>query len=67
VTLVVNGEQRLYPDEVSLREVLGDAGVTGSRGVAVAINGDVVLRSEWDTRTLSENDRVEILRAVGGG
>ena len=37
------------------------------RGVAVALDGDVVPRSEWRTTTLAEGQCVEVLRAVQGG
>ncbi|HJR46367.1 MAG TPA: sulfur carrier protein ThiS [Actinomycetota bacterium] len=44
------------------------AGEPGSeRGIAVALNGEVVARSRWDETRLSADDRVEVLRAVGGG
>lgn len=36
------------------------------RGLAVAVNGDVVPRSEWD-RPLDDGDEVEILTATQGG
>jgi sulfur carrier protein len=36
-------------------------------GVAVAVNGEVVPRSERETRALRDGDRVEVIRAVGGG
>ncbi len=37
------------------------------RRVAVALNGDVVPRSEWGTTTLRDGDVVEVLAAVAGG
>ncbi len=37
------------------------------KGVAVALNGEVVSRSQWSDRRLHEDDRIEVLRAVGGG
>ncbi len=37
------------------------------KGVAVALNGEVVARSQWNDRRLHEDDRIEVLRAVGGG
>ena len=37
------------------------------RGTAVAVNGEVVPKSEWRNAALAEDDRVEILHAVGGG
>ncbi len=36
-------------------------------GVAVAVNGVVVPRSEREARTLQPGDDIEVLRAVGGG
>ncbi|HEX2143859.1 MAG TPA: sulfur carrier protein ThiS [Glycomyces sp.] len=36
------------------------------RGIAVALNGEVVPRSEWD-RPLADGDAVEVLTATQGG
>lgn len=35
--------------------------------VAVAINGDVIPKSTFDTAVIREGDAVEIVRMVGGG
>lgn len=37
------------------------------RGIAVAVNGEVVPRSRWDAAPLAPGDRVEIVRALPGG
>jgi sulfur carrier protein len=37
------------------------------RRVAVARNGEVVPRGEWDVTPLAEGDLVEVLAAVAGG
>ena len=37
------------------------------RGLAAAVNGEVVPRSRWIERSLAEGDRIEVLTAVGGG
>lgn len=43
------------------------AAVTAARrGIAVAVNGEVVPRSEWD-RPLTDGDAVEVLTATQGG
>jgi sulfur carrier protein len=61
----VNGEAReIAPCSVS--ELLAALGAS-AEGVAVAVNGTVVPRSERDGRPLREGDRVEVIRAVGGG
>lgn len=37
------------------------------RGVAVAVNGEVVPRAGWDARALHAGDEVEIIEATQGG
>jgi sulfur carrier protein len=37
------------------------------RGVAVALNGAVVPRAQWQTTALRAGDTVEIVRAMQGG
>lgn len=37
------------------------------RGVAVAVNGEVVPKAVWKETSLSESDQVEVLAAIGGG
>jgi thiazole synthase len=39
----------------------------GTRGVAVALDGEVVPRSDWKSTPLAEGRRVEVLAAIQGG
>jgi sulfur carrier protein len=43
--------------------------VTGApdRGVAVAVDGEVVPRGQWTSTQLREGQKVEVLQAVQGG
>jgi|TARA_B100001029_G_scaffold154388_1_gene138579 sulfur carrier protein len=38
-----------------------------SQNIAVAVNEQVIRRSEWKTTKIKNNDSVDIVRAVGGG
>jgi sulfur carrier protein len=38
-----------------------------TRGVAVAVDGEVVRRTEWVSTPLAEKQAVEVVRAVQGG
>ena len=72
MTITVNGDRKEWPDGSTVADVLDDylaAGRTGGAvpGVAVAVNGEVVNRNEWDKRKLDDDDRVEVLAAIGGG
>ncbi len=37
------------------------------KGVAVALNGEVLLKVYWGEQSLTDGDRIEVVRAVGGG
>jgi sulfur carrier protein len=62
----VNGEPCRLAVGVTVGAIVDDLGL-GRRGVAVAINEEVVPRSSWDGTPLAAKDRVEILNAVQGG
>jgi sulfur carrier protein len=61
----VNGEEQPFVEE-SVAEMLQRLSIE-SRGVAVAIGGDVVRRSEWSDTTIEDGDVIEIVTAVAGG
>lgn len=64
--VTVNGSGRTI-DAGSTVERLVDAVTEARRGVAVAVNGEVVPRSSWPAAQLTEGDRVEVLTAAQGG
>lgn len=66
MTVVVNGEPRPVPDESTVATLLRLLDAPRD-GVAVAVNGEVVPRTRHDERRLADDDRVEVIRAVGGG
>lgn len=62
----LNGASRQVEGDVSLADLLTRLEVP-ARGVAVAVNREVVPRRQWADRRLRPHDRVEIVRAIGGG
>lgn len=63
----VNGEPR-DQDGATIVELLTELGVEQrARGVAVAVNGEVVPRADWPHHRLADGDRVEALTAMQGG
>jgi sulfur carrier protein len=66
MTVVVNGEPRELQDETTVADVVRSL-VDAERGVAVALDGEVLPRSAWTTTRLRDGHRVEVLRAVQGG
>ncbi len=66
--IVLNGERAELADGETLAAVLARLGVErDARGVAVAVDGEVVPRSAWRSFRLGEGARVEVLTAMQGG
>jgi sulfur carrier protein len=69
VKLTVNGEAREVPAGTTVAELLKRAGIAGDgrRGMAIAVDAEVVPRSAWEDTELSDGQQVELLRAIQGG
>jgi sulfur carrier protein len=66
--VLLNGEHLDLDDGATVREAVTATGApSGGRGVAVALDGEVVPRRSWDEVPLREGQRIEVVRAVQGG
>lgn len=62
----VNGEPREAPDGQTVRELVQALDLS-PQGVAVEVNREVVPRGTHAEHVLHDGDRVEVVRAIGGG
>ena len=68
MTIEVNGARVGLPEGSSLADAVAAAGAgPGERGVAAAVDGEVVPRAEWAATELRDHQSVEVVRAVQGG
>ncbi|MFQ5954808.1 MAG: sulfur carrier protein ThiS [Kiloniellales bacterium] len=66
-SITVNGERRPFKGQ-SLRALIAEMGIGPERrGVAVAINDQVVPRAGWDGTVPEPGDVVEIVQPMAGG
>tara|TARA_B100000029_G_C17311983_1_gene864751 strand:+ start:475 stop:675 length:201 start_codon:yes stop_codon:yes gene_type:complete len=66
MVVMVNGTPKEVAQELSIADLIRTLDLT-TDGIAVALNGTVVLRKEHTNTTIQENDDIEIIRAVAGG
>jgi len=64
--LIINGEERSFENVSSLISLLQILGLKADR-VAVELNREIVARGVWDSTSLKDGDRLEIVQFVGGG
>lgn len=65
-SVTVNGRRRELSEGSTVADLVRSLGADPS-GCAVAVNGEVVPRSDWEERPVAGADVVEVLTAVQGG
>jgi sulfur carrier protein len=66
--VVLNGRESDLPDGATVRAAVDALDLPAAgRGVAVAVDAEVVPRTEWETHELQDGARIEVLRAIQGG
>lgn len=66
LSVTINGEGRHLDGPVSLKALLSELGLDPAK-IAVERNLEIVPRSQYETVTVGEGDRLEIVHFIGGG
>jgi sulfur carrier protein len=68
MTIWLNGEEAGLRAGASVADAVAAAGAPADgRGIAAAVDGEVVPRDQWQATELAEGQRVEVVQAVQGG
>ena len=68
MNVVLNGAPASLPDGATVADALAALELPADgRGVAVAVDAEVVPRGQWPAHALSDGSRIEVVRAVQGG
>jgi sulfur carrier protein len=62
----LNGAPHPIAENVNVQDLIASLDLV-NKSLAVAINREVVPRQQWPQRVLQPSDRVDIVRAIGGG
>jgi len=66
VKIILNGQEKPLAAPITIAALLQEMGLT-ERRVAVEVNREIVPRSRHGEVQLKDNDRVEVVFAIGGG
>lgn len=64
--VTVNSKTVSVGDDASVCDLLAELNVD-DKGIAVAVNNEIVKKDEWDGFRLKENDKIVVIRAACGG
>ena len=62
----VNNERQEISNKTTLQKLVDDLKIT-TNGIAIAINNNVVKRTDWTSKILQQEDVVLIIKSTQGG
>lgn len=66
ISIELNGETRTIADSDSVQDLIDALSLT-NQALAVAVNREVVPRVKWREHRFASGDKVDVVRAIGGG
>jgi thiamine biosynthesis protein ThiS len=66
VKLTINGKEKEVHSSTTVTELVKELAVTAPN-IAVALNCQVIPKSQYPSTPVKEGDQIEIVHAVGGG
>jgi len=63
--VTINGTETELPHGITVQDLIEQFDIRNK--VAIEINEEIVPRSRFESRVLEDGDRIEIVRAIGGG
>lgn len=64
--VTVNGAVDQLPEDTTISDILASRTLR-EEIVIVLLNGDMIAREDWGSLAVKPDDKIEIIRVVGGG
>lgn len=67
MNIYINSTLQQLDTNASITDALNQINVTAQKGIAIAVNNNVVPQNEWATYTLQPEDKIMLIKATQGG
>jgi sulfur carrier protein len=67
MNIYVNSKLQEIAPEATIGDALTILNIASQKGIAIAINNNVVPKTEWTNHKLREDDKVTLIKATQGG
>ena len=64
--IILNGTEKKFQDQISIATLIKELGLD-ERKIAVERNREIVPKTEFNSVSLCEGDKIEIVHFIGGG
>lgn len=66
IQVSINAESKTIPEKLNIPQLLNFLELKDDL-LVVELNEEVVMRVDWETTIVGEGDKLEIVKAIGGG
>ena len=66
IQVSINAESKEIPENLNIPQLLNFLKLKDDL-LVVELNQEVVMRADWETSIVGEGDKLEIVKAIGGG
>lgn len=67
ICVYINNKEYKLEDASTVSDAINSVAELPKRGIAIALNNEVVPSAQWGTKILSDGDRLTIIKAFYGG
>ena len=67
MNIYVNNKQQELPEQASVQNAVDVLNMPSVKGIAIAVNNNVVPKAAWETYLLADNDKITLIKATQGG
>lgn len=67
MNITINKDPKTIGTDSRLLQLLKDVKLLYQKGIAIAVNDQVITRDNWELFQLKENDKITIIKATQGG
>ncbi len=67
MNIYINNKLQELKESATLSETLVALNISSQKGIAIAINNNVIPKQDWDNYYLNENDQLTLIKATQGG
>lgn len=67
MVIYINDEEKKVSTNITISELFTELNFSFTKGLALAINNQIILQKNWSITRLKENDQVLIISATKGG
>jgi len=65
--IYINDKAYPFEQQQTVSELLSALNIDDSKGIAVALNNNVIAREKWEKHIISDNDKLLLIKAAQGG